>query len=273
MGMSHPDAICVPSLLNPYKFGVPNMHAPTSFTPLYASQDPALQAARAQALHGAAAWWSIPRKPFALSAIASSSSSPSSSSYPFVGLPTLFSNMTPGTASAYAYPPAQLLPYQQYAVPVPVPPLGAIHNTRCATTTSASPSMSCDTPKPSVVHVICNAPLLAPKPLPYHSPTFLHFDLPDDDEDLSHPPYVSRPHKRKRASDDDEEGADGDAAEAEAEDVEEQRRVTTKRRTTEHHRSPRPRLQANTSAGAGAPYPKQRPPAGSHGSTGSYRHR
>lgn len=60
-------------------------------------------------------------------------------------------------------------------------------------------------PAPEYVHVICNAPLVAPKPLPYHSPTFLKFDLPDDDEDLSHPPYVSRPHKRKRGGEDEEE--------------------------------------------------------------------
>ncbi|KIP09094.1 hypothetical protein PHLGIDRAFT_126548 [Phlebiopsis gigantea 11061_1 CR5-6] len=45
-------------------------------------------------------------------------------------------------------------------------------------------------PPPPAVHVVCTAPLVAPKPLPYHSPTFLHFDLPDDDEDLSHPPYA-----------------------------------------------------------------------------------
>ncbi|KAF5391895.1 hypothetical protein D9757_001775 [Collybiopsis confluens] len=53
-------------------------------------------------------------------------------------------------------------------------------------------------PPPSL-HVICNAPLIAPKPLPYHSPTFLKFELlPDLDEDLSHPPYTQRPSKRKR---------------------------------------------------------------------------
>lgn len=67
------------------------------------------------------------------------------------------------------------------------------------------------------MHVVCTAPLVAPKPLPYHSPTFLQFDLPDDDEDLSHPPYVSRPHKRKRApspssSADSDDNADDDDA-------------------------------------------------------------
>ncbi|KAF9072927.1 hypothetical protein BDP27DRAFT_371479 [Rhodocollybia butyracea] len=54
-------------------------------------------------------------------------------------------------------------------------------------------------PRPQSLHVICNAPLIAPKPLPYHSPTFLKFELlPDLDEDLSHPPYTQRPSKRKR---------------------------------------------------------------------------
>ncbi|KAI0797868.1 hypothetical protein C8Q75DRAFT_22465 [Abortiporus biennis] len=53
-------------------------------------------------------------------------------------------------------------------------------------------------PSPNFIHAVCNAPLIAPVPLPYHSPTFLQFDLPDEDEDLSHPPYFSRPHKRKR---------------------------------------------------------------------------
>ncbi|KAK7049281.1 hypothetical protein VNI00_005882 [Paramarasmius palmivorus] len=53
--------------------------------------------------------------------------------------------------------------------------------------------------------VTCTAPLIAPKPLPYHSPTFLKFDLlPEIDEDLSHPPYCQRP-KRKRGDGDDKE--------------------------------------------------------------------
>ncbi|KAF9262127.1 hypothetical protein L218DRAFT_447077 [Marasmius fiardii PR-910] len=53
------------------------------------------------------------------------------------------------------------------------------------------------------LHVICNAPIIAPKPLPYHSPTFLKFELlPDIEEDLSHPPYTQRPSKRKRENSD-----------------------------------------------------------------------
>ena len=58
------------------------------------------------------------------------------------------------------------------------------------------------TPAPEFLHVVCNAPLLAPKPLPYRPPAFLdNFELPDPDEDLSHPPYTRTSSKRKRARD------------------------------------------------------------------------
>ncbi|KAI0306783.1 hypothetical protein B0F90DRAFT_1814618 [Multifurca ochricompacta] len=58
------------------------------------------------------------------------------------------------------------------------------------------------TPAPEFLHVVCNAPLLAPKPLPYRPPTFLDsFELPDPDEDLSHPPYTRTSSKRKRTRD------------------------------------------------------------------------
>lgn len=89
-----------------------------------------------------------------------------------------------------------------------------------ATLDSESPA------SPPAVHVVCNAPLVAPKPLPYHSPTFLQFDLPDDDEDLSHPPYVSRPHKRKRPQHD--EDGDEDAAARDA--------IAMKRRASDDRR-------------------------------------
>jgi hypothetical protein len=65
----------------------------------------------------------------------------------------------------------------------------------CTDISSASP--------PQSVHVICNAPLVAPIPLPYHSPTFLQFELPDVDQDLSHPPYTQRSPKRKRVQHED----------------------------------------------------------------------
>ena len=58
------------------------------------------------------------------------------------------------------------------------------------------------TPAPEFLHVVCNAPLLAPKPLPYRPPAFLDsFELPDPDEDLSHPPYTRSSSKRKRVRD------------------------------------------------------------------------
>ncbi|KAJ7090262.1 hypothetical protein B0H15DRAFT_948774 [Mycena belliarum] len=70
------------------------------------------------------------------------------------------------------------------------------------TCASFASSSTAGTPPPRTTHVVCNAPLVAPIPLPYHSPTFLQFELlPDFDEDLSHPPYTRRAAtamKRKR---------------------------------------------------------------------------
>lgn len=82
------------------------------------------------------------------------------------------------------------------------------------TSSSLSTGMS-SSPEPAygsnAMHIsVCDVPLLAPRPLPYHSPTFLHFDLPDSDEDLSHPPYTHRPPKRKRSDHDDPEYCAGD---------------------------------------------------------------
>ena len=83
-----------------------------------------------------------------------------------------------------------------------------------ALTSAAAPSSPTDTcssvysdissssPLPSI-HVVCNIPVIAPRPLPYHSPTFLQFDLPDADADLSHPPYTRGPLKRKRDVEDE----------------------------------------------------------------------
>lgn len=101
-----------------------------------------------------------------------------------------------GTPLAAVNGPARSHPLLQ-----PCPHAARSHNTTLPD--AADPRMTCfaTSPPPPAVHVVCTAPLVAPKPLPYHSPTFLHFDLPDDDEDLSHPPYVSRPHKRKRRAD------------------------------------------------------------------------
>ncbi|KAI0709064.1 hypothetical protein C8Q76DRAFT_770010 [Earliella scabrosa] len=81
--------------------------------------------------------------------------------------------------------------------------------------TSSAVSRDSDlSPSPEVAQVVCNAPLVAPIPLPYHSPTFLLYDLPDEDEDLSHPPYTHRPHKRKRARDEDEQDQEASPQEA-----------------------------------------------------------
>ncbi|KAI0374758.1 hypothetical protein BV20DRAFT_960918 [Pilatotrama ljubarskyi] len=99
-------------------------------------------------------------------------------------------------------PPDFLLPFHNYPpkdygadAPYPV----------ARSDTSSAVSRDSDlSPAPSVAEVVCNAPLVAPVPLPYHSPTFLMYDLPDEDEDLSHPPYTHRPHKRKRARDEDD---------------------------------------------------------------------
>lgn len=57
-----------------------------------------------------------------------------------------------------------------------------------------------------VLHVICNIPLVAPKPLHYHDshPTILQLDLSEVNEDLSHPPYTHRSPKRKHESDEDD---------------------------------------------------------------------
>ncbi|KAJ7168227.1 hypothetical protein C8R43DRAFT_1121406 [Mycena crocata] len=69
-------------------------------------------------------------------------------------------------------------------------------------------SSTAGTPPPRITHVVCNAPLVAPIPLPYHSPTFLQFELlPDVDENLSYPPYTTRRTntavKRKRTAEDE----------------------------------------------------------------------
>ncbi|KAH8829513.1 hypothetical protein DL96DRAFT_1708643 [Flagelloscypha sp. PMI_526] len=59
------------------------------------------------------------------------------------------------------------------------------------------------------VHVVCTAPLVAPRPLPYHSPTFIQFDLPDMDEDLSISPFPRNSgKKRQRDVYEDEENPD-----------------------------------------------------------------
>ncbi|RPD66006.1 hypothetical protein L226DRAFT_566488 [Lentinus tigrinus ALCF2SS1-7] len=102
-------------------------------------------------------------------------------------------------------PPEFLLPFHHYSTR----DYDAAGYSLARSDTSSAVSRDSDlSPSPEVAEVVCNAPLVAPIPLPYHSPTFLLYDLPDDDEDLSHPPYTHRPHKRKRARDEDDENAD-----------------------------------------------------------------
>jgi len=78
----------------------------------------------------------------------------------------------------------------------------------------SSPTDSCSSvsvrtdPSPSsppYVHVVCDVPLVVPKPRPYRCLTPLEFELPNEDQDLSHPPYTTQPpsSKRKRSQSDD----------------------------------------------------------------------
>ncbi|TCD68921.1 hypothetical protein EIP91_009472 [Steccherinum ochraceum] len=113
----------------------------------------------------------------------------------------LFGTSFPADLSAALPVSSQKLPLKSFLPEADSSPLGVLAT---GTEFPPSPSDTCSSgtgpsPSPEIVHAVCNAPLVAPVPLPYHSPTFLQFDLPDDDEDLSHPPYVSRPHKRKRS--------------------------------------------------------------------------
>ncbi|KAJ7197181.1 hypothetical protein GGX14DRAFT_471732 [Mycena pura] len=101
--------------------------------------------------------------------------------------------------------PLSQQPWQSLLAPYPLlfPDQPPSPTDTCASFSSTS---SC-TPPPRPTHVVCNAPLVAPIPLPYHSPRFLQFELlPDIDEDLSRPPYTTRSRtaalKRKRTEDD-----------------------------------------------------------------------
>ncbi|KAH9854101.1 hypothetical protein C2E23DRAFT_884207 [Lenzites betulinus] len=105
-----------------------------------------------------------------------------------------------------AGPPDFLLPFHRY--PSKPYDTSAGFSVARSDTSSAISRDSDLSPSPEIAEVVCNAPLVAPVPLPYHSPTFLMYDLPDEDEDLSHPPYTHRPHKRKRARDEREDSED-----------------------------------------------------------------
>ena len=77
--------------------------------------------------------------------------------------------------------------------------LSASHMSTSSSPGSPMSTVAPPTPAPEFLQVVCNAPLLAPKPLPYRPPAFLDsFELPDPDEDLSRPPYTRSSSKRKR---------------------------------------------------------------------------
>lgn len=64
---------------------------------------------------------------------------------------------------------------------------------------------------PQHLNVVCNVPIVVPKPRPYRSLANLElqFDLPNEDEDLSHPPYcTSRSAAKRKRSGDDADDAD-----------------------------------------------------------------
>lgn len=109
-------------------------------------------------------------------------------------------------------PSCKLLVHSFSRVPAAHVPSRATVSVTRSDTSSAVSRDSDLSPSPEVAQVVCNAPLVAPIPLPYHSPTFLLYDLPDDDEDLSHPPYTQRPHKRKRARDEEDDTQSEQAA-------------------------------------------------------------
>ncbi|KAI0831171.1 hypothetical protein BC628DRAFT_1415712 [Trametes gibbosa] len=128
--------------------------------------------------------------------------------------PSSWTNAGPSIPTSLwpAGPPDFLLPFHRYPTKPYDTSAGFALALARSDTSSATSRDSDLSPSPEVAEVVCNAPLVAPVPLPYHSPTFLMYDLPDEDEDLSHPPYTHRPHKRKRTR---EESESEDASECE----------------------------------------------------------
>ncbi|ETW85720.1 hypothetical protein HETIRDRAFT_457467 [Heterobasidion irregulare TC 32-1] len=128
---------------------------------------------------------------------------------------TQYSNAVAGPSTLLSLPQPPLRPTLHIPEHLSVP--GLVLSSPSApnspTSTDAPP-----TPSPEFVHVVCNAPLVAPKPVLYRPPAVLQFqlELPDPDEDLSHPPYTR---KRKRSRDEPEDEKPG--------------RTSTKRRATE----------------------------------------
>ncbi|THH20361.1 hypothetical protein EW146_g985 [Bondarzewia mesenterica] len=111
-----------------------------------------------------------------------------------------------------SYPPTLLPPQppQLHALHIPdylsVPELDL--SSPSAPNSPTSTDDAPPTPSPEFVHVVCNAPLVAPKPVVYRPSAVLQFqfELPDPDEDLSHPPYTATRSKRKRTREEHDDG-------------------------------------------------------------------
>ena len=90
------------------------------------------------------------------------------------------------------------------------------HNPDTPSSPSESSLISEDgSPSPQHLNVVCNVPIVVPKPRPYRSLANLQFqfDLPSEDQDLSHPPYcTSRSAAKRKRTDDDDDADDGFAS-------------------------------------------------------------
>ena len=67
-------------------------------------------------------------------------------------------------------------------------------------------------PAPQHLNVVCNVPIVVPKPRPYRSLANLQFqfELPSEDQDLSHPPYCTpRSAAKRKRTDEDGDADDG----------------------------------------------------------------
>jgi len=86
----------------------------------------------------------------------------------------------------------------------PLPPMRVPELVHPVSPSDSCPSLSIQTPLPAqFIEVVCDVPLVVPKPRPFRRITPLDFELPNEDQDLSHPPYTTRSSsKRKRSQDD-----------------------------------------------------------------------
>lgn len=114
----------------------------------------------------------------------------------------------PSALQWYAFAPPAPLPYgpsqpwvshhhHKLRPSSPVITVRTPTSTPSTVASSASSSTSASSSPELVLHVVCTAPLVAPVPVPRARPALFECELPDIDEDLSHPPYITRPGKRK----------------------------------------------------------------------------